>query len=127
MQKYRAWLKDIEAMAEVYSINFLSKKVSSVIAGVAWIKHLDEVILMQSTGMFDDTGKEIFEGDVVEYYGATYIVKSGPFFFQEKSIPLIGFYVMRNGRKIPLFPSDPYDVLGNIYEHPELLEVENGQ
>lgn len=88
---------------------------------------IDDEYLMQSTGLFDKKGVEIFEGDVVSAGTATRVVKKNN---------LLGFYI-EEGEKIGYF-SDVVDVncldffakdfgeeaeiIGNIYENPELLE-----
>lgn len=87
-----------------------------------------ELILMQSTGLRDKNGKEIFEGD---------IIKNGEAVVDVKNHPTLGFYTTPNGverffgdnTSIRDFNNDVEDfsdvteIIGNIYENPELLEV----
>ena len=87
-----------------------------------------ELNLMQSTGLFDKNGKEIFEGDVISTYTDNLVIKRDN---------LLGFYVEVDEKRnhfaetvdieyLDLFAKDfgvAVEVLGNIYENPELLEV----
>ena len=87
---------------------------------------LDEFAFMQYTGLKDANGKEIYEGDiVVEAYKGEFSIclttfekkplKSGTYEVKWKKI---GFNLgSEDGRD--------YEVVGNIYENPELLEREN--
>ncbi|HEM2820661.1 YopX family protein [Streptococcus suis] len=81
----------------------------------------ERFILMHSTGLFDVNGKEIFEGDVVhaysesarligviEYFDNAYCIKT------------------KNGIYNSLWiNAEYYEVIGNIYENPELVEALN--
>ena len=92
-----------------------------------WIVNND-IHLMQSTGLFDRNGQEIFEGD---------IITNGIDIVDVRNHETLGFYTMVNGREvffghgtsIKEFEKDIEgfteitEVLGNIYENPELLEV----
>ncbi|KXT82026.1 Phage protein [Streptococcus oralis] len=85
-----------------------------------WIENND-LILMQSTGLKDKNGKEIFEGDVVRVLDSTYTV----FYDSEK-----GSYRLKphddrwNVDYMSNFPhGENFEVVGNIYENPELVEV----
>ena len=93
-----------------------------------WIVNND-IHLMQSTGLKDKNGKEIFEGD---------IIKNGMDVVDVRNHETLGFYTLVNGREvffghgtsIEEFEEDIegfteiVEIIGNIYENPELLEVE---
>lgn len=90
---------------------------------------IDKYELMQSTGLKDKNGVEIFEGDVVA-------VENHPFQRKEDSgvgMEIEGNYVVGwNQHDLTWCAGDlllarlkPYvKVIGNIYENPELLEEE---
>ena len=84
--------------------------------------------LMQYTGLKDKNGKEIYEGDIVKInygrwaYEKVGITRYGKVVFEHKtaafkasikdSVVLVGFYDINMS-----------EVIGNIYENPELLET----
>ncbi|MDG4506390.1 YopX family protein [Streptococcus suis] len=103
--------------------------------------------LMQSTGLFDVNGKEIFEGDVVKFNdtwneydyegyvdGAsegenfTEILKTeNGFSFGRTKIPESSVFYFLNDEHMKfseIVKSDDFNmvVIGNIYENPELVE-----
>lgn len=97
--------------------------------GVAgeWIVNND-LVLMQSTGLTDKNGKEIFEGDVVT---------DGHTNGDIKNHPTLGFYMVDDNGVERWFSDNAtvedfgedietaariIEVLGNIYTAPELLE-----
>ncbi|GAB6990875.1 YopX family protein [Paenibacillus pini] len=122
--KFRAWDSETKEM----SYDFLSKN---------WLKVSIEspyVEIMQYTGVHDDTDEqaELYDGDIaeVEYEGQKHICKvqycGSGYMFVADSLPdgylwfseFIEFdrkYCWAEGTK----------KLGNIYEHPHLLEVES--
>lgn len=80
--------------------------------------------VMQFTGLCDRNGKEIYEGDIVEVTGTPYYAKRGQVVFNGKEYGLLdannGFcadFVWEDWERF-------FEVIGNIYENPELLEVE---
>ena len=93
-----------------------------------WIVNND-IHLMQSTGLKNKNGKEIFEGD---------IITNGISVVDVKNHQTLGFYTVVNGEErffgsntsIKDFENDVEEfssttkIIGNIYENPELLEVE---
>ena len=85
-----------------------------------WIVNND-LHLMQSTGLFDKNSKEIFEGDIVQFsdslYTVFYDIKEGSYRLKPHDDRWVIDYMSN-------FSSDEsFEIVGNIYENPELLEV----
>jgi hypothetical protein len=88
---------------------------------------VDPETLGFSLGLLDKNGKEIFEGDVISTYTDNLVIKRDN---------LLGFYVEVDGKRnyfaetvdieyLDLFAKDfgvAVEVIGNVYENPELLE-----
>lgn len=120
--KFRAWDKKIKKMFEVSFIDFDTKLIGLNIDLEIIIFDFDDVNLMQSTGLLDKDGQEIFEGDIVKmakdvYSDLTYyeIVRHRGGAYRLES--------NQHGCELWLRHTN-CEVIGNIYENPELLEVE---
>lgn len=85
---------------------------------------IDKYELMQSTGLKDKNGVEIFEGDIVLADGMKKIVTFGEQRHEEDFGDLvyyIGFNVYTRMGYSSVIPVE-YEVIGNIWENSELLE-----
>ncbi len=121
--RFRAWHKTWEEMGKVKRIRFDDDaNVTTVLFigkdfGVN--AKIDEFELMQSTGLHDKNGKEIFEGDIVLVLDSPYTV----FYDNEK-----GSYRLKphddrwNVDYMSNFShGGNFEVVGNIYENKEYL------
>ena len=125
MIKFRAWDKKLQTMLDVSLIDF--KK--GVLVGEHWefgetnFMSFDEIELMQSTGLKDKNGKEIFEGDIVDYKGRKAVIK-----WHGSYASFIYRFVDELKERVsewdPLFLAYyHFEVIGNIYENKELLDA----
>lgn len=86
-----------------------------------WIVNND-LHLMQSTGLHDKNGKEIFEGDILDYKGRKALVRwhgsYASFIYR-----FVDELQKRNTEWKPLYLAYmKCEIIGNVYENPELLE-----
>ena len=134
--KFRAWYVLVEEMInEILMISFVRKEIigkfsdgsTSVPLKFEDKRNGEDVILMQSTGLKDKNGKEVFVGDIIKCtrgcphevylekeYGGTYI----------GGMPAIYLKGIREGYAW----TEHEEVIGNIYENPEFVkdkEVDN--
>ncbi|MBS5220943.1 MAG: hypothetical protein KHY48_02120 [Streptococcus parasanguinis] len=127
MIRFRAWHNTWEEMCEVKRIRFDDEgNITTVLVkGEAFGSnaHLEEIELMQSTGLKDKNGKEIFEKDILDYNGRKVIVKwhgSYACFIYE----FVDELKNRTAEWQPLYLSYyKFEIVGNSLENPELLEV----
>ena len=125
--RYRAWMKSLKWMCDVTNISFDSKFVYICQQGdteryTEMSVEFDEITLMQSTGLFDRNGKEIFEGDILDYRGRKALVRwhgsYASFIYR-----FVDELQNRNTEWKPLYLAYmKCEIIGNIYENPELLE-----
>lgn len=92
-----------------------------------WIVNND-LNLMQSTGLFDKNSQEIFEGDVIDIEVNDTETPINARVFQNSKIGVLMFHVFEDNEDVPMVEllednSVAFEIIGNIYENPELLEV----
>lgn len=95
--------------------------------GVAgeWIVNND-LNLMQSTGLFDKNGKEIFEGDILAIETDEGILNVNIFWDSKHALFMFESKKYNEEDLLAELVEDntyPFEIAGNIYENPELLEV----
>ena len=124
--RFRAWDKEtktMNGMAEIYRNR--NQEIE--------LRPRDEdIILMQSTGLFDKNGREIFEGDIVKRYRSPFFKAEWEYLIEtvvrEGASLLLGRDFGKNFGTLPFdspfAKSDLLEVIGNICEDPGLLEVE---
>lgn len=86
-----------------------------------------ELILMQSTGLHDKNGKEIFEGDILAIETDEGILNVNIFLDSKHALFMFESKKYNEEDLLAELVEDytyPFEIIGNIYENPELLEVE---
>ena len=119
--RFRAWDKEDKEMIDVEEIHFYNGEFDFIGDAITWMCKSDDCVLMQSTGLTDKNGKEIFEGDVVKMAKNVY---SEPTYY-EVVRHRGGAYRLESkqyGCELWLRHTD-CEIAGDIYKNPELLEV----
>lgn len=124
--KFKAWDKETNEIRSVMGYDYSKREVGlcsvperkfggGVLHTIHEIgRHIDDVILLQYTGLEDASGTEICEGDIlkdVDGISGTVEVEDGNTYWNWLNVSTILSEV-----------HDTVDVIGNIYENPELLD-----
>lgn len=127
--KFKAWNKKDESMYDVLSIEFLAGGLriegTGVHIGNGWATcnkgydHECDVVLREYAGFKDQSGSDVFDGDIVEsdYYMPEHKAKTVVEVIEEDGVQRIGF----RGHEQDAFKYGNLMVIGNIYENPELI------
>ena len=130
--KFRAWDKTTNQMRDCYGFNDMEQEV--YVCSVAddefngrpktvhaLKRSCDEVIVMQSTGLKDKNGVEIFEGDIL-YHPLQGVRKV--FYPYSESVASYGLREICTGFGSTLQDAHAvWQVIGDIYQNQELLET----
>ncbi|WP_301420048.1 YopX family protein [Mammaliicoccus lentus] len=136
--KFKVWDKHNEQMIEWIDLDFSKdngKDFITVFEPTGIVRDaIISPILLQSTGLFDKNGKEIFEGDILKENSMLGIVKFGRYLDYEYIQYGLDGWLFSEKLKLgfvdtPLteYVLDPHcsiEVIGNVYQHPHLLEEE---
>lgn len=140
--KFRAWDKRAKQMYQVKNLGL--GKESWLRTATNYGKHPktgynkfypSEVEIMQYTGIKDKNGKEIYEGDILQQihykfsndeYGHKGFKKTIiQVFWDSKMAGFVFKVIKKTDTEMPENYTEPYrEVIGNIYDNPELLEKE---
>lgn len=128
--KFRAWdttnkemFKDTFAITESGQVVVVEQESIVSPPDYVFVEHL---VIMQSTGIEDKNGKEIFEGDILAFETDEGIINVNVFWDSKHALFMFGS--KKYNEEEPLAElvevnAYPFEVAGNIYENPELLEV----
>ena len=129
--KFRVWYKgaeypldkndldDHEKPQMIYNVQLLYDGMgvdkNSVLGGYSCFGSLlneDQFNVMQFTGLLDKNGREIYEGDI-DNFGWIVCFEHGVFCLKER---------LEAKTFIAIHESNIHEIIGNIYENPELLK-----
>lgn len=125
--RYRAWDKEFKEMVQVDALVFEEQIIKATYKNGNVVKEdLKNYVLMQSTGLTDKNGKEIFEGDVLKVTDkhswlevVSFSEKKAMFVSKEIGFPESPLWELFNTVLFEI------EIIGNIYENPELAEVDS--
>lgn len=124
--KIRVFCKRHKCIEEVFQITYLGDNDIKVEAECLSGYVGSDFILMQSTGIKDKNGVEIYEGDILKLH-AIFLAPDDKIGYLEYS-PKYGYSIILEGNRLyrqEYWASTNklnYEVIGNIHQHHELLE-----
>ncbi len=110
--KFRAWDKKNKKFVNGKDVSEDRIPTKSTKQG---FKLMTSFVLMQYTGLKDKNGKEIYEGDIVNYHKSD--IEGNVVTFK------YGMFYLINDSLHHYFCSGNLEVIGNIYENKELLQL----
>ena len=132
--RFRAWdsvkkemFKDTFAITESGQVVVVEQEFVTSTPDYVFVDHL---IVMQSTGLLDKNGREIFEGDIVKRYRSPFFKAEWEYLIETVVREGASLWLGRDfGKNFGTLPFDsPFakgdllEVIGNVHENPELLE-----
>ena len=122
--KFRAWDKENEKMMKVSSLSLENKEIAVRENGTYHFFRMQNLELMQYTGLKDKNDKEIYEGDILFFRDENmkYVVVWQDTAFMTKSIE-----IRKYSEKMCWLDDTEIccEIVGNIYENKKLSEENN--
>nr|DAN61956.1 MAG TPA: YopX protein [Caudoviricetes sp.] len=131
--RYRTWIKTEKRMIETDDLLDIDYENTEIVTQQVYFENglpddrdiycydFDDIVLMQSTGLKDKNGKEVFVGDIIKCTRGclheVYIEKEygGTYF---GGMPAVYLKDLGEGYAW----TEHEEIIGNVYENPELLE-----
>ena len=124
--KFRAWDKTRNEMNYKVMVGNCDTDDDNWTCPIIWIEeskdwlHFDDYeCIMQSTGLFDKNGKEIYEGDIVRFFDSLYTVfydiEEGSYRLKPHDDRWVVDYMSNFSSE------ESFEIIGNIYENKEQL------
>ena len=131
--KFRAWHRELGRMMQIKNMYFQDGSVEELelndtVMNDYITAYPDEIELMQSTGLKDKNGKEIFEGDIIDIEVDDTETPINARVFQNSKIGILMFHVFEDNEDVPMVEllednSVAFEIIGNIYDNKELLDA----
>ncbi|MDU4480523.1 MAG: YopX family protein [Streptococcus vestibularis] len=124
--RYRAWDKSTKVMYDDGDIVSIDIEKSQIYVKTPFFEQLScynfrDIDLMQSTGFTDNDGKDIFRGDIVTSRGGLF--KGVVSLRQDLGVYVINLIGYNHFERL-CNVADSTHIIGNIWENPDLLEVD---
>ena len=124
--KYRMWNRITLTLHHVEGLYFDNKEVQYIDeVGILRFIKFKNTILMQSTGLHDKNGKELFEGDILAVETDEEVLRVSVFWNQNHALFMFASKKYNEVEALAELLEDnsyPFEIIGNIYENSELLE-----
>ncbi len=126
--RFRAWDKEFKEMVQVDALVFDEQIIKATYKNGNVVKEdIKNYVLMQSTGLRDKNGKEIFEGDILKVTNLSSWLEVVS--FNKDKAMFVSKETERKVEETPLydlFNTDVFEIeiIGNIHTNSELAEVE---
>lgn len=125
--RYRAWNKATKAMYEVDDIMSIDFGKSEISVKTLFFERtncykFDGIELMQSTGLMDKNGKEIFEGDIL---GTEDGLLNGVVKYSSSLGMWINSLIQYSNFEQLCSIANSREIIGNVHTNPELLEEQD--
>ena len=123
--RYRAWDKIHKTMYEVDDIMSIDFGESKISVNTLFFEQIncykfDDIVLMQSTGLRDKNGKEIFEGDILGTDGG--LLDGVVEYRTDLGMWTNSLFRYNNFERLCSI-ANSREIIGNIHTHPDLAEV----